>query len=65
MREEFEFECPYCGTKQNMVYDDDDGEPERRVTLCWPVNGGCNKYFVVMAMVKVVTMVYKIEGENK
>jgi len=57
--------CPYCGTRNQINPNNPDVKQYgMNVELCYPDNGGCDKYFAYKVDVRVVSESYKIEGES-
>ena len=54
--------CPYCGTIHTALLDNDWGG--KQILLCYPDNGGCDRYFVADIRITIEAKGLKIEGEE-
>ena len=53
--------CPYCGFEWPLKVEDAEG---KKFVLCYPEDGGCDKWYVVFYSTKVTTTSHKIEGQE-
>lgn len=57
-----EVKCPYCGAVQKTITEHEWGE--KQVMLCYPEEGGCDRYFVADIKVSIEATGLKIEGQE-
>ena len=59
--------CPMCGHINKLDLKDGEevfpGKPF--ITLCYPEEGGCDRYFVVVVRIKITANAYAYNDEDK
>jgi len=60
-------ECPYCGTTQHINTDivKNVSQYGLNLTLCYPEEGGCDRYFVYRINASITSKSYKIQDQEE
>jgi len=59
MDRDVDVKCPYCHTLHYVTMKSD--HIERKVVICYPEEGGCDRYYVVKIEVQLTAQTFKVE----